>query len=396
MGIYKSYKRHFQLKECNRIRLEKQQRNNSIKEIMEHLTKMDEAQLQSVLNIITRKSKHQQANLNNLFSTIEQLSDTTFANEYIDQTLYKRQVTNQELQESNTKLEIDCKRLHQQNKTLIRKTQSLGVQNMHLRHQNANHISKIRSLARQSRQITNTTFKKQLKNIFKTNKREYSSITIWLATNISQVSQISLNSTAECMRLIYEFLIVDESARGKTKNFVLCYQYWNHKEQAPVVTMAHLEDIPNYNTSYMFETLFDDLELGIKNALESFQKWFSQWLHLPLAICRLGGNNAQLFASSFYHVILEKPWISPPSELELRFAQNLEDDKNNGITNDFGLSELLRHNDNLLEEFIQFCICNDPKLYLFPNLYDFVKSKIYYIVIHQQQLYRNVSIVKSL
>ena len=57
MGVHKSYKRHFQLKECNRIRLEKQQRNNSIKEINRCLAAC------------------QQANLNNLFSTIEQLSD---------------------------------------------------------------------------------------------------------------------------------------------------------------------------------------------------------------------------------------------------------------------------------------------------------------------------------
>jgi len=205
------------------------------------------------------------------------------------------------LQESNAKLEIDCKKLHQKNKTLIRKTQSLGVQNMHLRHQNANRISKIRSLARQSRQITNTAFKKQLKNIFKTNKRDYSSNTIWLATNISQVGQISLRSTAECMRLIYEFLIgeppqnllatstlrtwhqdisklhvdtqiyqaitassfgilVDESTRGETKNFVLCYQYWNHKDQAPVVTVAHFEDIPNCNADTVSDTAINYIQ----------------------------------------------------------------------------------------------------------------------------------------
>ena len=72
--------------------------------------------------------------------------------------------------------------------------------------------------------------------------------------------------------------------------------------------------------------------------------------------------------------------------MELRFAQDLEDDKKNGITNDFGLNVLLHQNGIFLEEFTQFCICNDPKLYLFPNLYNFVKSKIYYIVIHQQQV----------
>src|SRR5207248_1363983 len=121
---------------------------------------MDEIQLQTISNIITSKTTHQQANLNNLIFTIEQLSDTQLssaihlistmryskgankgniyspylqkkANEYINQTLYKRQVTHQVthqvLQESNAKLEIDCKKLHQKNKTLIRKTQSLGV-----------------------------------------------------------------------------------------------------------------------------------------------------------------------------------------------------------------------------------------------------------------------------
>ena len=170
MGIHKSYKRHFQLKECNKVRLEKQKRNNSIREITKHLAEMDESQLQTISNMITSKS-NQRSNLNNLISTIEQLSDTQLlsaihlistmryskgankgniyspylqkkANEYINQTLYKRHVTHQALQESNAKLEIDCKKLHQKNKTLIRKTQSLGVQNMHLRHQNANRLLK--------------------------------------------------------------------------------------------------------------------------------------------------------------------------------------------------------------------------------------------------------------
>ncbi|CAG8614839.1 16458_t:CDS:2 [Funneliformis caledonium] len=114
-----------------------------------------------------------------------------------------------------------------------------------------------------------------------------------------------------------------------------------------------------------FQILFDSLEHEITKALESFQKWFLSWLHLPLAVCQLGGNSAQSFASSFYH--------------------DLEDDKNNGITNDFGLSELLCQNSSFLEEFMQFCICDDP-IYHFPTIYNFVKNHIYYIVIHQQQV----------
>ncbi|GET64031.1 hypothetical protein GLOIN_2v1761399 [Rhizophagus irregularis DAOM 181602=DAOM 197198] len=591
--------------------------------------------------------------------------------------LYKHQPTYKSLQESNTKLKADFKKLHRQNQTLIRKTQSLGVQNRHLHNQKPNYISKIRSLVRCSHQISNATFQKKIKSIFEVNKCSYTSNTVWLATSISQVGQVSLHSTVECMKLIYEFLIgeppqnwisistlrtwhqnvsklhvnaqicqvantsvfgimVDESTRGETKNFVMCYQFWDQKNQTPAVVIRRLQDIQKCNaetvcdtvienikqdsldltkcvlwttdnTAYMsgdkggvitlfnkktglkssrigcglhiiqivlnhfelaafrklsngtgfskkshlynllylawnlhdgynasdkdkplninsqiiknlydgllgfhynqyqlpfhsrwgyelqiakqylnrhaahieftnwfiekleirkttpktylenwhlfktwlvdpklniqvkclvnfaehfyeslvqfmvkqdpipwlyqndqlitlppgrrahkmpdkvfeckeFEILFNDLEYGIIEALKHFEKWLLQWLHLPLAVCHLGGNNAQPFASSFYHVILQKPWISLPSDLELRFAQDLEGDINNGITNDFGLRELLLHNNDFLEEFKRFCSCDDPKLYKFLNLYDFVKNHIYFIVICQQQV----------
>src|SRR5205814_9218518 len=55
--------------------------------------------------------------------------------------------------------------------------------------------------------ISDITFKRKIESIFKINKYEYTSNTVWLATSISQVGQVSLNSTVECMRLIYEFLI---------------------------------------------------------------------------------------------------------------------------------------------------------------------------------------------
>jgi hypothetical protein len=55
MGIYKSYKRRFQLKNCNKVRLEKQkknQRDEIINEINECLVEMDQNQLEIVLNTI--------------------------------------------------------------------------------------------------------------------------------------------------------------------------------------------------------------------------------------------------------------------------------------------------------------------------------------------------------
>lgn len=52
MGVYKSYKRRFQLKNCNKIRLEKYRNDKIINEINKCLDEMDENQLEMILNQI--------------------------------------------------------------------------------------------------------------------------------------------------------------------------------------------------------------------------------------------------------------------------------------------------------------------------------------------------------
>ena len=47
------------------------------------------------------------------------------------------------------------------------------------------------------------------------------------------------------------------------------------------------------------------------------------WCHLPLSICRLGGNSSQSFARSFRHVALGLPWMSNPTEVEIKYAEKL-------------------------------------------------------------------------
>ncbi|CAI2172901.1 14371_t:CDS:2 [Funneliformis geosporum] len=103
-------------------------------------------------------------------------------NKYLDQTLYRHQ-NYQSLQDSN-----------------LHTTQ-------HLRDQKSKCIAEIHSLVRRSKQITDEEFHKRVKSIFKLDKKSYSSNTIWLATNILQVRQISFCSAIEYMRLIYEFLV---------------------------------------------------------------------------------------------------------------------------------------------------------------------------------------------
>ncbi|CAI2190384.1 11328_t:CDS:1 [Funneliformis geosporum] len=50
-------------------------------------------------------------------------------------------------------------------------------------------------------------------------------------------------------------ILVDESTRSKAKYFVLCYQFWNQKNQISVITVAHLEDIPRCNANTIFNTV---------------------------------------------------------------------------------------------------------------------------------------------
>jgi len=92
------------------------------------MEQLSDTQISLAIHLISTMHYYKGINKGNIYSLYLQKK----ANEYINQTLYECQVTNQELQESIQKLESDCKRLCQQNKTLIRKTQSFGVQNMQL------------------------------------------------------------------------------------------------------------------------------------------------------------------------------------------------------------------------------------------------------------------------
>ena len=125
------------------------------------------------------------------------------------------------------------------------------------------------------------------------------------------------------------------------------------------------------------------MENGINTAYEYFEKWLDTWFHLPLAICRLGGDYAHLFANSFRFIILKKEWKKIPTDLELRFAKDLENDINCGNSDTFGLQEILLNDKEFDNEFEEFCNTENPTLYEFPLLYNFVKTHIYFIIIHQ-------------
>ncbi|CAJ0826766.1 16725_t:CDS:2, partial [Entrophospora sp. SA101] len=109
------------------------------------------------------------------------------------------------------------------------------------------------------------------------------------------------------------------------------------KENFDIVFGQELLEALELLDSDEWGSLYDSLERGIIKALEHFENWMLPWLHLPLSICRLGGDNGQAFARSYYYVFFSKSWVNEPSQIEINYAEQLQNDLENFFTDDFGL-----------------------------------------------------------
>ena len=134
-----------------------------------------------------------------------------------------------------------------------------------------------------------------------------------------------------------------------------------------------------------FSELINGLQNGVKKALELNEKWLSCWFHLPLSICWLGGSHGKQFARSFAYIMLGENWKQVPTLCEILYANYLRIDLENNNINDFGLMEALK-DQTFYMEFSQFAQSDEGQLHDYLNLYEWVKHRIWYIVIHQQQI----------
>lgn len=128
------------------------------------------------------------------------------------------------LQNSNSKLlklERKNEKLNQKNQELIKRKQLLGTKFWHFRNQKSKHIAESHYLVWQSKQITKNEFRKQVNLVFKSGKQNYTPDAICFATEISQVGQMLLCSTVECIQLVYEYL-TGEQPRNWLVTSTLC------------------------------------------------------------------------------------------------------------------------------------------------------------------------------
>ena len=127
------------------------------------------------------------------------------------------------------------------------------------------------------------------------------------------------------------------------------------------------------------------LNLGIKKSLESFSKWMECWIHLPLSVCRLGGDHGPEFARAIAFVIMNYTFEINPSWYETSYIKILKEDLSKEKKESFGLFEALKEND-FTEQFLAFAGSQTADLVKYPLVYDFVKYRIWPIIVHQQQI----------
>ncbi|CAJ0633765.1 12833_t:CDS:2, partial [Entrophospora sp. SA101] len=126
--------------------------------------------------------------------------------------------TIKDLEEENKELKSQIKKFGKEKEKLIKKTQSLGASKQHFKTKSEKRVSTIRSLVHKSGNFSENEFKNQVKSLFKINKNEYSPQMVWLATRITQVGQVSMHSTVECLRLVYQFLIGEKPKKWLSRS----------------------------------------------------------------------------------------------------------------------------------------------------------------------------------
>src|SRR5207244_5854660 len=89
-------------------------------------------------------------------------------------------------------------------------------------------------------------------------------------------------------------------------------------------------DLNSKNTTLSSENELQNysfqLKHGLKAAFESFSKWMECWIHLPLSVCRLGGEHGPEFAQAVASKILNHSFATELTWLGKYYLEFLEGD----------------------------------------------------------------------
>ncbi|CAG8787821.1 9670_t:CDS:1, partial [Racocetra persica] len=148
----------------------------------------------------------------------------------------------------------------------------------------------------------------------------------------------------------------------------------NYLENIYILFGDELADAECELNAVDFEIFCESLHNRIKHALRGFVKWIETWIHLPLSICWLGGENRPDFARAFLKVFFNKDSSKISTPKEISYVKLLKEDLSNRRSTTFGLLEALSHYD-FFEEFENFANSDNAELAKFSLIHEFIKFR---------------------
>jgi hypothetical protein len=134
-----------------------------------------------------------------------------------------------------------------------------------------------------------------------------------------------------------------------------------------------------------FLSLTEKVQMGIEKAFEVFKKWMITWTHLPFCVCSLGGESGPEFAQAVTYTVLSYPLPDEPTIRLKSYIERLEKNFEEGRRDSLGLFEALEQHE-FREQFVAFSKADYTQLQKFPLIYEFVKHRIWSIIVHQQHI----------
>ena len=170
--------------------------------IINTLNDMPETDLKSVFHLLHTMRYPHGKNKDRVISPYIQNK----ASQYISNSLYKPGKSLNVLSHQNKQLKQNIKKLQQSNDRVTHKVRKLNGSIVQFKHKHYKHISQIHATTKCSPKLKVNDMKMIIQNLIKQNKKEYNSDFVKLATQVSQIGQMSFNTAAESIKTIFNFL----------------------------------------------------------------------------------------------------------------------------------------------------------------------------------------------
>ncbi|CAJ0851978.1 7154_t:CDS:2 [Entrophospora sp. SA101] len=143
-----------------------------------------------------------------------------------------------------------------------------------LKQRRKTYASQTRSLVSKRKSISDKVFQNAVTKKFKANKNAYTPEFVSLATQMSNIGQITLarwnkevaqvvihdNLPNKDCRFFSYGIIADESTRGEKKIFLVCLSYWNHHTNEPLLSIIRMVDIERCSAIVVCDTIIESCQ----------------------------------------------------------------------------------------------------------------------------------------